>query len=151
MLKCLQSSTLYNLPTYFLKLQLHKWIYLKKQLYGPFLRMGFNCLKLVPLRGGSLLFTTKFPDIPDTNFIDLGRMKGWVDLGATKWFWTRDTWTGNLAPLTTRPLLRYPLPLPLHFPVTVERSRIERKHGLKKKTRVKAPWKFSVVFIIFPF
>ena len=28
-----------------------------------------------PLRGGSLLFTTKLQEIPDTHFIDLGRMK----------------------------------------------------------------------------
>ena len=38
---------------------------LKKKLYGPFLWIGFNCLKV-------------------------GRMKGWVDLGATQWFWTWD-------------------------------------------------------------
>ena len=31
---------------------------------------------LEPLRGGSLLFTTKFPEIPGTYFTDLGRMKG---------------------------------------------------------------------------
>ena len=36
----------------------------KLKLYGPFLWMGFNCLKAIePLRGGSLLFTTKFPEI----------------------------------------------------------------------------------------
>ena len=41
-----------------------------------FLWMGFNCLKATePLRGGSLLFTTYFPEIPGTHFIDLGRMK----------------------------------------------------------------------------
>ena len=28
--------------------------------------MGFNCLRLEPLQGGSLLFTTKFPEIPGT-------------------------------------------------------------------------------------
>ena len=39
--------------------------------------MGFNYLKAAkPLRGGSLLFTTKFPEIPGTHLIDLGRMKG---------------------------------------------------------------------------
>ena len=58
--------------------------------------MGFNCLKArEPLRGGSLLFTTKSPEIFGTHFIDLGKMKGWVNLGATKWFWTWDPWTGN--------------------------------------------------------
>ena len=34
---------------------------------------------------GVLLFITQFPEIPGTHFIDLGRMKGWVDLGATQW------------------------------------------------------------------
>ena len=28
-----------------------------------------------PLRAGSLVFTTKFPGIPNTHLIDLGRMK----------------------------------------------------------------------------
>ena len=37
----------------------------KKKLYGPFLWMGFNCLKAA-VRGGSLLFTTKFPETPGT-------------------------------------------------------------------------------------
>ena len=47
----------------------------KKNLYGPFLWMGFNFLKATePLRGGRLLFTTKFPERPDTHLIDLGRM-----------------------------------------------------------------------------
>ena len=32
--------------------------------------------KLEPLREGSLLFTTQFPKILGTHFIDLGRMKG---------------------------------------------------------------------------
>ena len=33
-------------------------------------------LKLEPLRGGSLLFTTKFPVIFGTHFTDLGEVKG---------------------------------------------------------------------------
>ena len=49
----------------------------KKKLYDPFLWMGFNCLKATtPLQGGSLLFTTKFPEISGTHLIDLGKMKG---------------------------------------------------------------------------
>ena len=32
--------------------------------------------RLEPLREGSLLFTTNFPEIPVINFIDLGRMTG---------------------------------------------------------------------------
>ena len=57
-----------------------------KKLYGPFLWMGSTASGLQPLRGGSLLFTTKFPEIPGTHFIDLGRMNGLVDLEATQWF-----------------------------------------------------------------
>ena len=39
--------------------------------------MGLICLKAAePPRGGSLLFTTKFPEIPGTHLIDLGRMTG---------------------------------------------------------------------------
>ena len=53
---------------------------------APFYGWGSTASGLVPLRGGSLLFTTMFPDIPGTHFIDLGMMKGWVDLGATQWF-----------------------------------------------------------------
>ena len=52
---------------------------------GPLLWMGFNCLKAAePLRGGSLLFTTQAPGVPGTNLINLGRMKGSVELGAAQ-------------------------------------------------------------------
>ena len=72
---------------------------LKKNFMAPFYYgWGSTVSRLQPLRGGSLLFTTKFPEIPVTYFIDLGRMKGWVDLGATQWFWSRDPWIGNPAP-----------------------------------------------------
>ena len=53
---------------------------------APFYGMGSTVPRLEPLRGGSLLFTIKFPEIPGIHFIDLGRMKGCVDLGATQWF-----------------------------------------------------------------
>ena len=73
----------------------------KKKLYGPFLWMGFNCLKdTEPLWRKSLLFTTKSPGVLATHLIDLGRMKSWVDLKATQRFWTWDT-----SVLTTRSLL----------------------------------------------
>ena len=63
----------------------------KKNFMDPFLWMGFKTTsRLEPLWGGSLLFTTKFSEIPGTHFIDLRRMKGWVDLGPTQWFWTQD-------------------------------------------------------------
>ena len=44
--------------------------------YGPFLWMGFGLKATEPLRGSSLLFTTKFPVIPNAHLIDLGMMKG---------------------------------------------------------------------------
>ena len=47
--------------------------------------MGSNCLKATATTR-SLLFTTKPSGSPDTHLIDLGRMKGWVDHGATQWF-----------------------------------------------------------------
>ena len=43
---------------------------------APFYGWGSTASKLEPFRGGSLLFTTKFPGIPGTNFIDFERMKG---------------------------------------------------------------------------
>ena len=61
---------------------------------APFYGWGSTASRLEPLRGGSLLFTTKFPEIPGTHFIYLGRMKGWVDLGATQW-WSFNLCKGN--------------------------------------------------------
>ena len=46
---------------------------------GPFYGLGLTPLRLF------LLFTTKFQEIPSIFLIDLGRMKGWVDLGAIQW------------------------------------------------------------------
>ena len=43
---------------------------------APFYGWGSTASKLQSLRGGSLLFTTKFPEISDIHFIDLGSMKG---------------------------------------------------------------------------
>ena len=48
----------------------------EKNFMAPFYGWGSTASRLEPLRGGSLLFTTKFPEIPGTHFIDLGRMKG---------------------------------------------------------------------------
>ena len=61
------------------------------KLCGPFLCMGFNCLKAgESLLGESLLFTTTFPGGPGIHLIDLGKMKEWIDLGAAQWYWSRD-------------------------------------------------------------
>ena len=43
---------------------------------APFYGWDSTAPRLEPLRGGNLLFTTKFPEIPGTHLIDLGRMKG---------------------------------------------------------------------------
>ena len=60
---------------------------------------GSTASRLQPPWGGSLLFMIQFPEISGTHFIDLGRMKGWLDLRATQWFWTRDPQSSTL---TTR-------------------------------------------------
>ena len=43
---------------------------------ASFYGRGSTVSRLEPLQGGSLLFTTKFPEISGTHFIDLGRMNG---------------------------------------------------------------------------
>ena len=48
----------------------------KKNFMATFYGWGSTVSRLQPLRGGSLLFTTKFPEIPGTHFINLGRMNG---------------------------------------------------------------------------
>ena len=48
----------------------------KKNFMAPFSGWSSTASRLGPLRAGSLLFTTKFPDIPVTHFTDLGRMRG---------------------------------------------------------------------------
>ena len=86
------------ISTCLLKSELAQWTSASKKLYGPFLWIGLHCLKATgPLWGDSLLLTTKSPGVSVTHFIHLGRMKGWVNLGATEWFWTRDSWIGNSA------------------------------------------------------
>ena len=70
----------------------------KKNLMVPFYGWGSTASRLEPLRGGNLLFTFKFPEIPGTHFIDLERMKDWADLRATQCFRTRDPWIENPEP-----------------------------------------------------
>ena len=43
---------------------------------APFDGWGSTALRLEPLQRSRLLFTTKFPEIPGTHFIDLENMKG---------------------------------------------------------------------------
>ena len=49
---------------------------------APLYGWGLTASRLEPLRGGILLFTTKFPEIPGTYFTDLRNMKG--NLGASQ-------------------------------------------------------------------
>ena len=49
----------------------YKNILLKKTLWPLFYVWGSTASRLEPFPGGSLLFTTKFPDIPGTYFTDL--------------------------------------------------------------------------------
>ena len=48
----------------------------KKNFVATFYGWGSTASRLEPLRGGTLLFTTKSPEIPGTHFIDLAEMKG---------------------------------------------------------------------------
>ena len=47
---------------------------------APFYGWGSTASWSEPLRGGSLLFTTKLPEIAGTHFIDLGTMKAELTL-----------------------------------------------------------------------
>ena len=47
----------------------------KNDFMDPFYGWGSAAARLEPLWGSSLLFTTKFPEIPGTHFIDL---EGWT-------------------------------------------------------------------------
>ena len=84
----------------------------KTNFMAPFYGWGSTASRLEPLQGGSLLFTTKFPEIHGTHFINLRRVKGWVDLEPTQWFWTWDPWIGmigNMRPLDWYCLAGIPL------------------------------------------
>ena len=48
----------------------------KQNFMAFFYGWGSTSSSLEPLQGGRLLFTTKFPKIPGTHFIDLRKMKG---------------------------------------------------------------------------
>ena len=52
----------------------------------PFYGWSSTASRLGPLQGSSILFTAKFPEIPGTHFINLGRMEGRINHGATQWF-----------------------------------------------------------------
>ena len=47
----------------------------KKHFMAPFYEWSSTASRLEPLQGGSLLFTTNFPETPGARFINLGRMK----------------------------------------------------------------------------
>ena len=41
---------------------------------------------VAPFQESSLLLTTTFLGVPDINLTELGRMKGWANVGPTSWF-----------------------------------------------------------------
>ena len=67
-----------RIPTYLSCLRFFRdqVVMLLKNIMASFYGWDSTASRLEPLRGGSLLFTTKFPEIPGTHFVDLGRMKG---------------------------------------------------------------------------
>ena len=72
---------------------------------APFYGWDSTATRLEPLRGGSLLLTTKFPEFPGTRFIDLRRMsRSWshpvvLNTGPPDW---------ESSVLTNRPLINHP-------------------------------------------
>ena len=60
---------------------------------APFYGWGSTASRLQPLRGGSLLFTTQFPEIPGTHFIDLEGWKAELTLELPSGF---EHWTPGL-------------------------------------------------------
>ena len=85
--------------TYMLSSKSYKYDNYVKTTYKTFLKnfmTGFNgwcstASRSEPVWGGSLLFTTRFPEFPGTHFIDIGSL----NLGATQWFRMRDPWIGD--------------------------------------------------------
>ena len=72
--------------------------FLKKNFMAPFYGCDSTASRLEPLRGSTLIFTSKFLEFPGTNFINLRKMKSWVDLEATQGFWKQDLWIEDPAP-----------------------------------------------------
>ena len=64
---------------------------------APFYGWGSTASRLELLWGGSLLFTTKSPEILRTHFIDLGQNAEWT-LEPPSGFEHRNFWIGNPAP-----------------------------------------------------
>ena len=65
-----------NFVSYLKSIECIRFTAYKKSFVAPFCGWGSTASRLEPLRGGSFFLTTKFPEIPCTHFIDLGRMKG---------------------------------------------------------------------------
>ena len=68
-----------------------------KNFMNPLYGWGSTVSRLQSHSDG-LLFTTKSSGISGAHLTDFGRMKGWVDLRAIQWFWSLDSWIGNLVP-----------------------------------------------------
>ena len=72
--------------------------YKKKTTLWLLFWMGFNCLKATATPRRHFTFYHSVPRNFWCSFYRPGKDEGWVNLGATQWFWTRDPWIGNPAP-----------------------------------------------------
>ena len=78
-----QNSNLRNIQIVFIAANVIFRVFSSKKNFMPPFR--FKCLKSTePLQVSSSLFITQFREIPGTDFINLGRIKGWLNLGATR-------------------------------------------------------------------
>ena len=71
---------------------------------APFYGRGSTASRLDPLRGGSFLFTTKYPGITGTHFINLGRVKGCANLRAIQRILNKGPMDWESSALTNMPL-----------------------------------------------
>ena len=63
----------------------------------PFYGWGSTASRLEPLRADNLLLPLSSHKFLVLILPTSTGWKGWIDLGATQWFWTRHTWIGNPA------------------------------------------------------
>ena len=75
--------------------------------YRPTIKRQFYCL------------LKSLKEVPSIHLVNLGRMKGWVDLGTKERFRAQDPWIGNPA---AWPLDKFPLSLQLMLALNISSS-----------------------------
>ena len=84
---------------YFLKKIKHiRWVNKKKKALWPLFMDGVQLLQGYSHFEEAVYSLHEVPRNTWYSIYRLGRMKGYVALGGTTWFWTQDTWIGNPAP-----------------------------------------------------